>query len=221
VLLGQGAGDGVCDQVVDRHTVRGHSEDAGLDAGEFEEVADHFAHAFDLGADAGVLDARIVHQVSSSASVMACRPASGVRRSWEIQATSSRWEASRALSRSREARVWRWWWPTGSWVRQRDQWQRAGGRTDAAAHLQPARARQHQVQHHQVGRLRGGPGHGGGTVTGHIDGEARPVQVSGHDLGRGRVVVHHEYASHANESVTGGRQQQAGRWPSREDVIVP
>ncbi|AOP47937.1 hypothetical protein SL103_18350 [Streptomyces lydicus] len=42
----------------------------------------------------------------------------------------------------------------------------------AAADLQPVHAGQHQVQHHQVGRLGGGAGRGGGTVGSHIDGEA-------------------------------------------------
>jgi hypothetical protein len=62
VLPGQRvrAGQGVVDQVVDRPAGRGRGEDAGLDAGQFEQVADHAAEPFDLGADAGLMDARVV-----------------------------------------------------------------------------------------------------------------------------------------------------------------
>ncbi len=62
VLLGQGVGarERVADKVVDRHPGGVQGEDAGLDAGQFEEVADHAAHALDLRADTGVVDARVV-----------------------------------------------------------------------------------------------------------------------------------------------------------------
>ncbi len=48
-------------------------------------------------------------------------------------------------------------------------------------------------------------GHGGGSVTGIVDGEARPVQVAGDDIGDGGGVVRDEYAFHATESRTGFR----------------
>ncbi len=66
----------------------------------------------------------------------------------------------------------------------------------------PASCGVHEVQDHQVRWLCGRAGHGGGTVGGHVDGEARPGQVSGDDLGDGRVVVHDQYAFHGGESRT-------------------
>lgn len=62
VFLGQGVGarDRVADEVVDRYAGRVQGEHAGLDAGEFEQVADHLAEPLDLRADPGVVDARIV-----------------------------------------------------------------------------------------------------------------------------------------------------------------
>ncbi len=41
----------VADQVVQGHPGGGQGEGAGVDAGEFEKVADHVVEAFDLGAD--------------------------------------------------------------------------------------------------------------------------------------------------------------------------
>ncbi len=57
------------------------------------------------------------------------------------------------------------------------------------AHLQAVHAGEHQVEHDQVGPVRGGAGEGCGAVVRAVDDVTGAVQIPGDDLGDGRIVV--------------------------------
>ena len=65
----------------------------------------------------------------------------------------------------------------------------ASQRADAAHRLQAVDARQHEVEHHEVGPARGRHLHRLDTVECHVRLVARPLQVAAHDLADRRLVV--------------------------------
>ena len=98
--LGLKAAEAPLDHRMQRRLAVGR-DGVGVELGELEEVVDQHRHGPHL-----VVDRRHVvlgrHQPSSTASSIACRAASGVRRSWLAQATSSRRTSKR---RSRFAAI--------------------------------------------------------------------------------------------------------------------
>ena len=64
------------------------------------------------------------------------------------------------------------------------------------AHLQPADAREHEVEHHDVRGHAGREGQGGRAVGGPVHLEAGPFQVGAHDVPDRGVVVDDEGAAH-------------------------
>ena len=79
----------------------------GVEPGQLEQVVDERAHPVrPSGASGAARPAGRSITSSSSPSASARSPASGVRRSCDMKATSSRRLCSRARSRSREARSW-------------------------------------------------------------------------------------------------------------------
>lgn len=62
-------------------------------------------------------------------------------------------------------------------------------------HLKAVDSRKHEVEHDEIGRIGQGSVERCLTVTGHLDGEALALEISGHDLGDGLIVVDDENAS--------------------------
>ncbi len=79
-----------------------------------------------------------------------------------------------------------------------------------AADLQAVHAGQHQVEDDQVGPVRGGAGERGRAVPGAVHHVSRAVQVSGDDLGDGRVVVHDQNPRSGGVRGSGGLRGAAG-----------
>ena len=77
------------------------------------------------------------------------------------------------------------------------------------AHLQPADAGEHEVEHHDVGGRAGREGQGGRAVGGPVHVEAGPFQVGAHDVPDRGVVVDDEGAAHG---------PRIGAAPSRRDL---
>ena len=85
-------------------------------------------------------------------------------------------------------------------------------RPDPFAHLEAAEAGQHQVEHHQLRRVRQRPVEPGGAVGGDLDLEALPGQVAPDDLGHGGVVFDNEHAGGHRRSIHhGSDDRQPGR----------
>ena len=85
------------DEARDRKLLQLERERAGVDPRELEQVVDERASASAPGRAASAGSPRAAARPSSIASIIACIEASGVRRSWLAQATSSR-RASKSCS---------------------------------------------------------------------------------------------------------------------------
>ena len=77
-----------------------------------------------------------------------------------------------------------------------------------AAHVEPAGAGEHQVEHDGVRPGRGGGAQGPVAVAGEVDPVAGLAEVPGDDVADGRVVVHHEHPGGHRTSVATRRVPQ-------------